>query len=378
MAGSVEFNRAALVGREMEYVAQAARSGGLAGGRTFSRRCVHLLERETGAARVLLTPSCSHALELASVVLDIQSGDEIIMPSFTFVSTANAFALRGARPVFVDIRPDTLNLDESLVSPAITDRTRAIVPVHYAGVGCEMDAIGAIAAEHSIPIIEDNAQGLFGRYKGSPLGSFGALSAVSFHETKNITCGEGGALFINDAGMVERAEIIREKGTDRARFLRGQVDKYTWRAIGSSYLLSDVLAAFLLAQLEEREAIQAKRRAVWEAYMDGLSDWANASGVQLPVVPAHCETTHHIFFLVMPSLEHRTRLIAALAESGIQATFHYQPLHASPMGGTWGYGDGDLPVTERVAQCLVRLPLHASLTEDDVARVVQAITRFSC
>ena len=357
---------------------QAVAQGHLCGDGPYTKRCEQMLAQEVGARRVFLMPSCTHALEMAALLLGIAPGDEIIMPSFTFVSTANAFALRGARPVFVDIRPDTLNLDERLVGRAVMDRTRAIVPVHYAGVGCEMDAICAIAADGSIPVVEDNAQGLLGRYKGTPLGSFGVLSAVSFHETKNITCGEGGALFINDAGLVDRAEIIREKGTDRARFLRGHVDKYTWRSIGSSYLLSDLLAAFLLAQLEKREAIQRTRQEIWETYMSGLRDWADSCGVQLPVVPPHCETTHHIFFLIMPSLEHRTRLIATLAEAGIQATFHYQPLHASPMGRAWGYADGDLPVTERVAECLVRLPLHASLTEDQVAKVVREVSRFDC
>jgi len=372
----VSFNRACISEKGLDYVREATTGGRISGDGPFTKRCSELLESESGASRVLLTSSCTHALELAALLLDLQPGDEVIMSSFTFVSTANAFILRGARPVFVDIRPDTLNMDEKLIEPLITNRTRAIVPVHYAGVGCEMDAIVDVASSHGISVVEDNAQGLFGRYKGRPLGSFGCVSAVSFHETKNITCGEGGALFINDESLVEHAEILREKGTNRAQFLRGQIDKYTWRSIGSSYLLSDILAAVLLAQLEERESIQQKRKEIWEFYEAELTSWADANGVSLPTVPEHCEPTHHIFYLILPTAESRTRFIENLSRAGIRATSHYEPLHTSPMGATWGYAPGDLPVTERVAGRLVRLPLHLGLTKTDLERVCHAIHRL--
>jgi dTDP-4-amino-4,6-dideoxygalactose transaminase len=300
----------------------------------------------------------------------------VVVPSFTFVSTINAFVLRGAKPIFADIRPDTLNLDESRLEALITPRTRAIVVVHYAGVGCEMDAIMEIAGNRNIPVVEDNAHGLFGRYKGKFLGTFGSMATQSFHETKNFTSGEGGALLINDPALVERAEIIREKGTNRSRFFRGQVDKYTWMDIGSSYLPSEILAAFLFAQLEQREKIQWHRKQVWETYYAGLKDWASAHGVQLPYVPEYCEQPHHMFYMLMPDLELRQKLIAFLHERGIISVFHYLPLHLSEMGGRFGGRQGDCPVTERVSDQLIRLPFHNALTGSDVELVVETIREF--
>lgn len=372
----IPFNRATRQGNELAYLAEALDGGSISGDGPFTRRCHALLERELGVAKVLLTPSCTHALEMTAFLLNIKAGDEVIVPSFTFVSTVNAFVLRGARPVFIDVRPDTLNMDESLLEGLMTPRTKAIVPVHYAGVGCEMDAICKIAAAHGIPVVEDNAQGLFGKYKGRYLGTFGALATLSFHETKNITCGEGGALFINDKNLTDRAEIVREKGTDRAQFFRGQVDKYTWRDLGSSYLLSDILAAVLLAQLERRDSIQAKRKRVWTQYASGLSEWADSNGVGLPHVPPHCEQTHHLFYLLMPSLGERSRFIETLKGAGIHAVFHYQSLHLSPMGRTWGYSDGDLPVTESIADRLVRLPLYSTLGDDELMHTLATIRSF--
>jgi len=372
----IAFNRVALTGKELEYAKRVLQDGHLAGDGPFTERCSVILQQATGSSRVLLTPSCTHALEMAALLLDIHPGDEVIVPSFTFVSTVNAFVLRGARPIFIDIRPDTLNMDELLLEELITEKTRAIVPVHYAGVGCEMDTIGETASNHGIPVVEDNAQGLFGQYRGKALGSFGSLSAVSFHETKNITCGEGGALFINDESLIERAEIIREKGTDRAQFFRGQVDKYTWRSVGSSYLLSDILAAVLLAQLEEREAIQRRRKEIWEIYLDGLKDWAMANGVGLPTVPAHCSQTYHMFYLLMPSSEVCTAFIAEMKRKSIQVVSHYEPLHMSPMGTTWEYEMGSLPVTEDVSARLVRLPLHLNLSPDDMEMIRNRIHDF--
>jgi dTDP-4-amino-4,6-dideoxygalactose transaminase len=334
------------------------------------------LEQLLGVPRVLLTTSCTHALELAALLLDIQPGDEVICPAFTFVSTINAFVLRGARPVFVDVRPDTLNLDETQLEARITPRTRLILPVHYAGVGCEMDAILEIAERHGLPVVEDNAHGLFGKYRGHPLGAFGALAAQSFHETKNVTCGEGGALVINDPAFMERAEILREKGTDRSRFFRGQVDKYTWVDVGSSYLPSDLLAAFLYAQLEKWPEIQARRKHIWEFYFENLGAWAARSGARLPVVPPHCEQSYHLFYLLLPSLEYRQALIAHLKKNSILAVFHYLPLHLSQMGQRFGGRPGDCPVTESASDRLLRLPFYNSLSDADQCRVVEAIEAF--
>jgi len=372
----VDFNHPILMGNELEYIRQAIESAHISGDGAFTKKCHALLENQLGISKALLTTSCTHALEMSAILLNIQPGDEVIFPDFTFVSTVNAFVLRGARPVFLDIRPDTLNLDESKLGAALTPRTKAIVLVHYAGVGCEMDAIMQIAESRNIPVVEDNAHGLFGRYKGKYLGTFGCMATQSFHETKNFTSGEGGALLINDPGLVERAEIIREKGTNRSRFFRGQVDKYTWMDIGSSYLPSEILAAFLFAQLEQREKIQSHRKQVWEIYYAGLKDWASAHDVQLPYVPEHCEQPHHMFYMLLPDLDLRQKLIAFLHERGIISVFHYLPLHLSEMGGKFGGRQGDCPVTERVSDQLIRLPFHNALMGSDVELVIENIREF--
>lgn len=373
-ATRVPFNKLSLMGPEFSYMAQAAGRGQISGDGAYTEKCQRLLEQALGVPQVFLTPSCTHALEMASLLLDIRPKHEIIVPSFTFPSTVNAFALHGARPVFVDIRPDTLNLDERCLAEAVTPQSKAIVLVHYAGVGCEMDSIMPIAHGWGLPVVEDNAHGLFGKYSGKALGTFGCLAAQSFHETKNFTCGEGGALLINDPGFIERAEILREKGTDRRRFIRGQVDKYTWMDVGSSYLMSDLLAAFLYAQLEVREKILEIRRRLWQFYAENLQDWATEAGVKLPTVPPNCTSAHHIFYMLMPSRKQRDALVDQLAQQGIAATFHYQPLHTSPMGSQWGYRLGQLPVTERISDCLVRLPFYNNLSTDDQSFVVEAVT----
>lgn len=373
----VDFNRPVVVGKELEYMQQAIANGHISGDGPFTKRCHTLLENQIGVRKALLTTSCTHALEMSAILLQLQPGDEVIIPDFTFVSTVNAFVLRGARPVFVDIRPDTLNLDESRLEAALTPRTKAIVPVHYAGVGCEMDSIMEIAARHRIPVVEDNAHGLFGKYKGKYLGTFGSMATQSFHETKNFSCGEGGALLINDPALVERAEIIREKGTNRSRFFRGQVDKYTWVDIGSSYLPSDILAAFLYAQLEEHEKIQLHRRQVWELYHAGLKDWADAHDVQVPYIPADCEQTYHMFYMLLPDLETRQRLIMYLREHGVYSVFHYLPLHLSDMGQSFGGKPGDCPVTEHISDRLVRLPFHNALTGGEQEQVIDLLHSFS-
>ncbi len=372
----IPFNKAALCGNEMAYMTQAVEGGHISGDGAFTKKCHQLLERTLDVPKVLLTSSCTHALEMTALLLNIQPGDEVILPSFTFVSTVNAFVLRGARPVFIDVRPDTLNLDETQLERLITSRTRAIVPVHYAGVGCEMDAIMEIAERYGIPVVEDNAHGLFGKYKGKCLGTFGCLATQSFHETKNFTCGEGGALLINDPQYIERAEILREKGTNRSRFFRGQVDKYTWVDVGSSYLPSDMLAAFLYAQLEAREQVQARRKKIWETYAEHLQDWAAEHGVRLPVVPAHCEQAYHMFYLLMPSLETRQALIAHLKAQGILSVFHYLPLHLSDMGRQFGGKPGDCAVTENVSDRLLRLPFYNDLSEIEQSLVVSALRLF--
>lgn len=372
----IDFNKPTLIGCEFEYIQQAIENRHISGDGQFTRQCHTLLEKELGVPKVLLTTSCTHALEMAALLLDLGPGDEFIVPSFTFVSTVNAFVLRGARPVFIDIRPDTLNLDEEQLERLITPRTKAILVVHYAGVGCEMDRILEIASRHGIPVVEDNAHGLFGKYKGRFLGTFGSLATQSFHETKNITCGEGGALLINDPRLIERAEILREKGTNRSRFFRGQVDKYTWVDVGSSYLPSEILAAFLYAQLEARQLIQAHRQRIWDYYHQRLPGWAAENQVHIPNVPAHCEQPYHMYYLLTPSLEYRQALIAALKAQDILTVFHYLPLHLSDMGRKFGGQEGDCPVTEQISDRLLRLPFYHTLTEADQEEVVQALEGF--
>jgi dTDP-4-amino-4,6-dideoxygalactose transaminase len=372
----IPFNKPSKEGNELEYMAQAIQNGHISGDGVFTRKCSAWFEQNLGVPKTLLTTSCTHALEMAAFLLDIQPGDEVIAPSFTFVSTVNAFVIRGARPVFGDIRPDTLNLDENQLEALITPRTRAILVVHYAGVGCEMDVIRGIAQQHNIPVVEDNAHGLFGKYRDRLLGTFGRFATQSFHETKNITCGEGGALLINDATDCERAEILREKGTNRSRFFRGQVDKYTWVDIGSSYLPSEILAAFLFGQLEASTQIQAKRKTIWETYNTELSDWAERQGVRLPYIPEHCQQPYHMFYLLCPSLEYRSYLIEHLKGRGILAVFHYLPLHISDMGRGFGGKAGDCPVTEEISDVLLRLPFYNSLGISEQNQVIEAICDF--
>lgn len=373
---SIPFNRSSLEGRELEYIAHTIKIGQIAGDQTFSKKCQKLLEHVLGVKRAFVTTSCTHALEMAALLLEIKPGDEVIVPAFTFVSTANAFVLRGAKPVFCDIRTDTLNLDETKIESLITSRTRAIVVVHYAGVGCAMDEIQSISERNGIALVEDNAHGLFGRYKGRWLGTIGTLAAQSFHETKNITCGEGGALLINDARYISRAEIVREKGTDRTRFFRGQVDKYSWVDVGSSYVMSDVLAAFLYGQLEKWETIQRRRQRIWNIYHKELRDWADLHGVSRPFVPAHCEQAYHMYYILLPSPAVRRELIAALKRKRILAVFHYQPLHLSEYAGRWGGRSGDCPVTEDVSNRLLRLPFFSTLTRPEQEKIIGEICAF--
>jgi len=372
----IPFNKPSFAGNEVRYITEAIERGHISGDGSFTKRCHELLQRELGVPKVLLTTNCTHALEMCGLLLDLGPGDEIIVPSFAFVTTVNAFAVRGATPVFADVRPDTLNLDENRLEELVTPRTKAIVALHYAGVGCEMDAIGEVAARHGLAIVEDNAHGLFAKYKGRFLGTFGALATQSFHETKNFICGEGGALIVNDQRRIERAEIIREKGTDRSRFLRGLVHKYEWVDLGSSYLPSDLLAAFLLAQLEARVEIQSRRREIWDRYARELAGWALRRGVSLPTVPAHCEQPWHMFYLLMPSTAEREAFIRHLEGRGILAVFHYQPLHVSPMGRRLGGRKGACPVTEDVSMRLVRLPLYNRLSDEEQGEVLDAVTSF--
>jgi dTDP-4-amino-4,6-dideoxygalactose transaminase len=374
----IPFNKQSFLGEELAYIAQAVANGHISGDGPFTKQFNSTAQKLLGTRKALLTTSCTHALEMAALLLDIQPGDEVIIPTFTFVSTVNAFVLRGAKPRFIDSRPDTLNMDESLLEGLITSKTRAIIPVHYAGVGCEMDMILAIARQRDIPVVEDNAHGIFGKYKGKWLGSFGNLSALSFHETKNISCGEGGALLINDPRFDARAEIIREKGTNRSSFFRGEVAKYTWVDIGSSYLPSDILAAILCAQLEYADDIQSHRKKIWNFYNDHLRNWAKANGVGLPNVPPHCDQSYHMFYMIMPSSEQRNALIGFLGAKGILAVSHYSALHSSPMGQRFGYQNSDAPVAEDISKRLVRLPVFNDLTAEEQSLVVESILAFSC
>jgi dTDP-4-amino-4,6-dideoxygalactose transaminase len=357
---------------------QALASGILSGDGRFTKACHAWLQEHLGVASALLTTSCTHALEMSALLLDLKPGDEVIVPSFTFVSSVNAYVLRGVKPVFADIRPDTLNLDEHQLPSLITPRTKAIVIVHYAGVACEMDSILETAENAGVPLIEDNAHGLFGRYKGRHLGTFGAMATQSFHETKNIACGEGGALLINDPRLHERAEIIREKGTDRSKFFRGQIDKYGWVDVGSSYLPSELLAAFLLAQLEAFETIQLRRKHICDAYRAQLADWAKQNGIRLPFVPEHCEQPDHMFYMLLPTLERRQAFIAHMKARGITTPFHYVPLHSSPMGQRLGGKVGDCAVTERISEQLVRLPLFNTMSDAETTTVIDAVREFRC
>jgi dTDP-4-amino-4,6-dideoxygalactose transaminase len=372
----IPFNKPCIVGSELTYVGQAVAGQHASGDGPFTKRAQAMLETSFGAKRVLLTTSCTSALELAALLCDLQPGDEVIVPSYTFVSTANAFVLRGAKPVFVDIRPDTLNIDEQLIEQAITPRTRAIFPVHYAGVACEMDTIMEIADRHGLLVVEDAAQGVHARYKNRWLGTLGHLGCYSFHETKNLSCGEGGALVINDPSMEQRAEILREKGTNRSQFIRGQADKYTWMDVGSSYLPSDMLAAFLVGQIENMEKITRRRGEIFDLYAALLGPLATCGLIRIPVVPSHCSTNHHMFYIVTADIDERAALIDHLRAAGIHAVFHYVPLHSSPFARSLGVPQTNLPITENLSERLLRLPMYFDLTDQEVEEVASAVLNF--
>lgn len=376
MSQFIPLVRPYLSGREADYVQQVLHSQKIASDGNFTKACAKLMEDRFGICKVLMTPSCTAALEMAALLCGLGPGDEVILPSYTFVSTANAIVLCGAKPVFVDIRPDTMNLDETLVERAITPRTRAIMPVHYAGIGCDMQTIMAIAERHNLLVIEDAAQGVNGSYQGRSLGSIGHLGCFSFHETKNLACGEGGALCVNDPTLVERAEIIREKGTNRSRFLRGQVDKYTWVDIGGSHLPSELAMAFLYGQLEQMDEIQTIRSRICDRYLELLQPFAEEGVLQLPVVPKTCGSNHHMFKVMTNSSATRDQLLEHLRSNGVGAAFHYVPLHTAPMGRKYGYASGDLPVTEDLHARLIRLPLYGDMTNTDQDHVVDALHAF--
>src|SRR3990172_10156775 len=373
MSDRIPFNRPYMTGKELGYITEAKRGNMLAGDGPFTKRCEQWLERYSGSKKVLLTHSCTAALEIAALLLDIRPGDEVIMPSFTFVSTANAFVLRGGVPVFVDVREDTLNLDERCIEAAITPRTRAIVPVHYAGVACEMDAILDIARRYSLRVVEDAAQGVMSRYKGRPLGSLGDLGAFSFHETKNVISGEGGALLVNDGAMASRAEIIREKGTDRSRFFRGEVDRYTWQEVGSSFLPGELIAAFLWAQLEEAERITGERRARWQRYHQLLAPLEQEGLLRRPFVPESCQHNGHLYYVLLSEGIDRQRVLDRFRHDDIGVVFHYVPLHSSPGGQRYGRAQGQLPVTTRSSERLIRLPLWVGLDDAQQDKVVRVL-----
>jgi len=372
----IPFNKPTRTPNDEAYIREALSNGHLSGDGLFTKRCHALLEESTTCHKALLTTSCTHALEMSAFLLDIKPGDEVIVPSFTFVSSVNAFAIRGARPVFADVRPDTLGIDAEHVERLLSPRTRAIVAVHYAGIACEMDALCALAHRSGASIIEDNAHGLFATYRSRNLGTFGSMATLSFHETKNLTCGEGGALLINDPSLIERAEIVREKGTDRTKFFRGQVDKYGWVDVGSSYLPSELLAAMLCAQLEDRERIQTRRRALWDRYERELGKWAAVNGVLLPIIPGDRVQSYHMFYVLMPSANARARLAAHLKERGMLAVSHYLPLHVSKVGRTFGGQRGDCPVAEHVADVLIRLPFFTTMTDSEQSDVIAAVAEF--
>lgn len=373
----IPFYRASLRGRELEYVAEVAESGQTGGAGVFGQRCEALLEAALGAPRVLLTTSATHALEMAALLLRPEPGDQVIVPSFSFATTAGAFAQHGAQPIFADIAPESLNLDPQCVSDAIGEHTRAIVPVHYGGIACALPELLAVADSANIQVIEDNAHGLFASSAGRALGTFGSLAALSFQQTKNFIAGEGGALVINDPALIERAEIIREKGTNRSRFMRGETDRYDWVDVGSSYVLSDLLAAFLLAQLEDRDAVQTERGDLWRRYDDGLATWADRCHIRRPTIPADCEPAWHMYWLIMPDRDSRDALINKLADSGIHAVFHYMPLHLSPMGRKLGGKPGDCPVTEAVSETIIRLPFYNGMDDDTLAEILDVVTSFN-
>jgi dTDP-4-amino-4,6-dideoxygalactose transaminase len=373
---SIPFNRPYLTGREREYLGEALQSRRISGDGPFSHRCQALMQQRFGTASVQLTTSCTSALEVAALLCDLAPGDEVIMPSYTFVSTANAFWLRQAKVKFVDIRRDTLNIDEMQIEAAIGPRTRAIVPVHYAGVGCEMDSIMSIASKHDLIVVEDAAQGVNATYQGRFLGAIGDMGCYSFHESKNFVAGEGGAFLTNNQSLARRAEIVREKGTNRSQFFRGEVDKYTWMDIGSSYIASDLLAAVLLAQLEAMEEITAQRGRVYGRYATGLAPLVDAGAIKVQSIPQHCVSNFHMFYVLVEDLQTRTRLIEYLKQQGIHAVFHYVPLHTSPVGESMGYRTGMLPVTEYCADRIVRLPLYAGLRDDEADRIIDRLRRF--
>ena len=372
----INFNQPYIARNQQKYTGEAFENHHISGDGPFTKKCSLYLEKYFNVKRALITTSCTHALEMSAILLNLKKGDEVIVPSFTFVSTPNAFILRGAKPIFIDIRSDTLNLNEDKLEELITENTKAIYLVHYAGVGCEMASIMEIAKKYRIDIVEDNAHGLFGKYKGKFLGTFGKFAAQSFHETKNISCGEGGALIINDSNFIERAEIIREKGTNRSRFFRGQIDKYSWVDIGSSFLPSDILAAILLSHLEESQNIQRKRKEIWETYDHVLREWAHDNKVKQPFIPSHCEQSYHMYYLLLPNSNTRQAFIRHLKGRGVHSVFHYVPLHASEMGAKYGYAEGDFPVTEKISSCLVRLPMYYDLSPVDLAQINQAIMEF--
>jgi dTDP-4-amino-4,6-dideoxygalactose transaminase len=376
MKYSIPFNKPFLVGKELFYVAQSVLSGHISGDGLFTKKCNALMEEKFNAKKVLLTHSCTAAIEMAAMLCEIEQGDEVILPSFTFVSTANAFYLRGAKLIFVDVRPDTLNIDETKIEPAITDRTKVIVPVHYAGVACEMDIIMDIAKRHNLYVVEDAAQGVNSKYKDKYMGTIGDIGAYSFHETKNFICGEGGAIVLNNEKFIERAEIIREKGTNRSRFFRGEVDKYAWVDIGSSYLPSDLLAAFLFAQLENMDKINKRREKIFNYYYKALMPLVNDGKIRMPYISSECQSNCHLFYIILENENIRNKLIDHLKSKGILSVFHYLPLHLSPIGRKMGYKEDQLPVTESYSERLLRLPFYFELLESDQNQTIYQIKRF--